>query len=60
MQNYITNFWSLVELYWISLLCTKYFVQGCGCTYSAYKPFTKNKERIQKFKEMGDSKHLSN
>ena len=27
-----------------------------GFTYSAYVPFTKNKERIQKFKETGDSR----
>ena len=26
-----------------------------GFTYSACGPFTKNKERIQKFKETGDS-----
>ena len=26
-----------------------------GLTYSACGPFTKNKERIQKFKETGDS-----
>ena len=26
-----------------------------GFTYSAYGPFTKNKGRIQKFKETGDS-----
>ena len=25
-----------------------------GFTYSAWGPFTKNKERIQKFKETGD------
>ena len=25
-----------------------------GFTYSAYGPFTKNKERIKKFKEAGD------
>ena len=25
-----------------------------GLSYSAYGPFTKNKERIQKFKETGD------
>ena len=28
-----------------------------GLTYSACGPFTKNKERIQKFKETGDSRH---
>ena len=27
-------------------------------TYSAYGPFSKNKERIQKFKETGDSRHI--
>ena len=26
-----------------------------GFTYSACRPFTKNKERIQKFKELEDS-----
>ena len=26
-----------------------------GFTYGAFRPFTKNKERIQKFKETGDS-----
>ena len=29
-----------------------------GFTYSACKPFTKNKERIQKFKEMGYTKYI--
>ena len=28
-----------------------------GFAYSACGPFTKNKERIQKFKETGDSKY---
>ena len=27
-------------------------------TYSGCGPFTKNKERIQKFKERGDSRHI--
>ena len=27
-------------------------------TYSACRPFTKNKERIQKFKETGDTKYI--
>ena len=30
-----------------------------GFTYSACGPFTRNKERIQKFKETGDSRRLS-
>ena len=29
-----------------------------GFTYSACGPFTKNRERIQKFKERGDSRHI--
>ena len=29
-----------------------------GFTYSACGPFTKNKERIQKFKQTGDSRYL--
>ena len=29
-----------------------------GITYSACQPFTKNKERIQKFKETGDKKNI--
>ena len=29
-----------------------------GCTYSACRPFTKNKERIQKFKETGDASYI--
>ena len=29
-----------------------------GFTYSACGPFTKNKERIQKFKETGDTKYI--
>ena len=29
-----------------------------GFTYSACWPFTKNKERIQKFKETGDSRYI--
>ena len=29
-----------------------------GLTYSVCGPFTKNKERIQKFKETGDTKYI--
>ena len=31
-----------------------------GFTYSACLPFTKNKERIQKFKEIGDPRYILN
>ena len=30
-----------------------------GFTYSACGSFTKNKERVQKFKETGDSRYMS-
>ena len=30
-----------------------------GFTYSACRPFTKNKERIQKFKQTGDSRYIN-
>ena len=30
-----------------------------GFTYSACRPFTKNKERIQRFKETGDTNYIS-
>ena len=29
-----------------------------GCTYSACGPFPKNKERIEKFKETGDTSYI--
>ena len=29
-----------------------------GFSYSACRPFTKNRERIQKFKETGDSQYI--
>ena len=31
-----------------------------GFTYSAYGPFTKNKEKVQKFKETGDTSYIYN
>ena len=33
-------------------------LQQPGFTYSARGPFTKNKERIQRFKETGDTKYI--
>ena len=30
-----------------------------GFTYSVCRPFTKNKDRIQKFEETGDSRYIS-
>ena len=37
---------------------TEMHLKQPGFTYSACKPFTKNKERIQKFKEMGYTKYI--
>ena len=36
----------------------KHFVYDCGFMYSACRPFTKNKETIQKNKETGDSRYI--
>ena len=30
-----------------------------GFTYGAFEPITKNKQRIQKFKETGDSRYIN-
>ena len=35
------------------------YLKQLGFTYSACEPFTKNKERIQKFKETGDTNYIS-
>ena len=34
------------------------YLKQRGFTYSACEPFTKNKERTQKFKETGDTKYI--
>ena len=34
------------------------YLKQPGFTYSACEPFTKNKERPQKFKETGDTKYI--
>ena len=39
-------------------LCQKCIENASGFTYSACEPFTKNKERIQKFKETGDTSYI--
>ena len=36
---------------------SKIHLKQSGFTYSACRPFTKNKERIKKFKETGDSRY---
>ena len=36
----------------------KIHLEHPGFTYSARGPFTKSKERIQKFKETGDTKYI--
>ena len=37
---------------------TEMHLKQPGITHSACQPFTKNKERIQKFKETGDKKNI--
>ena len=34
------------------------YLRQPGFTYSACRPFTKNKERIEKLKETGDSEYI--
>ena len=34
------------------------YLRQPGFTYSACGPFTKNKQRIQKFKQTGDSRYI--
>ena len=37
---------------------TELHLKQPGFTYSACRPFTKHRERIQKFRETGNLKHL--
>ena len=37
---------------------TEMHLKQPGFTYSSCRPFTKSKERIQKFKETGDSRYI--
>ena len=39
-------------------LMSEMHLKQLGFTYRACGPFTKNKERIQKFKETGDTKYI--
>ena len=39
-------------------LCLKCILDKSGFTYSACGPFTKSKERMQNFKETGDSRYI--
>ena len=58
-----------MQLYKINDIINKFLLEGGTFvpemhlrqprfTYSACEPFTKNKERIQKFKETGDTKYI--
>ena len=44
------------------LACDKFMpemhLKQSGFTYSICRPFNENKERIQKFKEIGDTKYI--
>ena len=61
--------WNSTEVYKTSDIVNKFLLVGDkfmpemhlrqpGSTYSAYGSFTKNKERIQKFKETGDTRYI--
>ena len=61
--------WMRAKLYKMNEIVNKSLLAGDKCmpeihlkqpgfTYSAYGPFTKNKERIQKFKETGDTSYI--
>ena len=41
-------------------LMPEIYLKQPGFTYSTCGPFTKNKERIQKFKETGDTNYIYN
>ena len=53
MIEIVKKFW----LAWDKFISEMYLIQP-GFTYCACGPFTKNKERIQKFKETGDSRYI--
>ena len=59
----------LMQLYKMNNITNKFLLTGDKfmlemhlrqpqCTYSACVPFTKNKKRIQKFKNTGDTKYI--
>ena len=59
----VKNFRILIMFEMITLLTGDKFMpvlhlKHPGFTYSACGPFTKHRERIQKFRETGDLKHL--
>ena len=53
-MNEIVNTFSLAG----DKFMPKMYLKQTGFTYSACGPFTKNKERIQKFKEAGDTSYI--
>ena len=42
----------------VDKLMSEMHLKQPGCSYSACGPFTKDKERIQKFKETGDTSYI--
>ena len=53
-MNEINNFFPAGDK-----LMSEMFLKQPQFTYSACRPFTKNKERIQKFKERGDTNYIT-
>ena len=52
MKQFIRFYWQAINL------CQKCIQKKTGFTYSACRSFTKNKERIKKFKETGDKSYI--
>ena len=48
----------LINFYQLEIILSEQHLKQPVVTYSACGPFTKNKERIQKFKETGDSRYI--
>ena len=46
------------KLYKMNEIVNKFLLAGDKFTYIACGPFTKNKERIKKFKETGDTNYI--
>ena len=50
---------SLINVYWLEAeFMPELHLKQTGFTYSACGPFTKHREKIQKFREAGNLKHL--
>ena len=53
MNEIVNNFLLAGDTFMLGM-----YLRQPGFTYNAYRPFTKNKERISKFKETGYSQYI--